>query len=44
MRTPRHGFAAAMLGSRIYAIGGSPCALFAASDIVESYDADRVRR
>lgn len=44
MRTPRHGFGLAVVGKRIFAIGGSPCALFAASDIVESFDARRVLR
>lgn len=37
MRTPRHGFGSAVVGERIYTFGGSPCALFNASDIVEEY-------
>ncbi len=42
MRTKRHGMAVAYAGDRIWAFGGSPCARFAASDIVESFDASRV--
>ncbi|HZB75830.1 MAG TPA: kelch repeat-containing protein [Solirubrobacteraceae bacterium] len=42
MRTKRHGLAAAYAADRIWAFGGSPCARFAASDIVESFDASRV--
>ena len=33
---------AAYAADRIWAFGGSPCARFAASDIVESFDASRV--
>jgi N-acetylneuraminic acid mutarotase len=42
MRTKRHGMAVAYAGDRIWAFGGSPCARFAASDIVESFEARRV--
>lgn len=38
MRTPRHGFASALVDGRIWTFGGSPCALFAASDTVETFD------
>jgi N-acetylneuraminic acid mutarotase len=37
MRTPRHGFGAAVANDRIYAFGGSPCARFAATNLGESY-------
>lgn len=37
MRTARHGFGAAVAGEAIYTFGGSPCALFAATDIVETF-------
>jgi N-acetylneuraminic acid mutarotase len=43
MRTMRHGHAVAVAADRLYAFGGSPCALFAASDIVESFDTGLVR-
>jgi non-specific serine/threonine protein kinase len=42
MRTKRHGMAVAYAGDRIWAFGGSPCARFAASAIVESFEASRV--
>jgi len=38
MRTERHGTAAAQGGGRLWIFGGSPCAKFAASDVVESFD------
>jgi Kelch motif len=38
MRTKRHGMAAAVADGRLWVFGGSPCARFAASDIVESFD------
>jgi N-acetylneuraminic acid mutarotase len=38
MRTKRHGMAAAIAGDRLWTFGGSPCARFAASPIVESFD------
>ena len=38
MRTKRHGMAAAIAGERLWTFGGSPCARFAASPIVESFD------
>ena len=38
MRTKRHGHAAANAAGRLYTFGGSPCARFAARDIVESFD------
>jgi len=38
MRTKRHGHAAAIAGGRLWTFGGSPCAKFAARDIVESFD------
>lgn len=38
MRTKRHGMAAAAVGGRLWTFGGSPCARFAASRIVESFD------
>jgi len=37
MRTPRHGFGAAVADGSVWTFGGSPCALFAASDIVERF-------
>jgi N-acetylneuraminic acid mutarotase len=43
MRTKRHGHAAAVAVGRLYTFGGSPCARFAASDIVESFDLGMVR-
>jgi hypothetical protein len=43
MRTKRHGMAAAIAAGRLYTFGGSPCARFAASDIVESFDLRLVR-
>ena len=43
MRTKRHGMAAAIAAGRLYTFGGSPCARFAASDIVESFDLELVR-
>lgn len=43
MRTKRHGLAAAIAAGRLYTFGGSPCARFAASDIVESFDLRLVR-
>jgi N-acetylneuraminic acid mutarotase len=42
MRTKRHGMAAAVAGGRLWVFGGSPCARFAATDIVESFDASLV--
>jgi N-acetylneuraminic acid mutarotase len=42
MRTKRHGMAAAVADGRLWVFGGSPCARFAASDIVESFDLDLV--
>jgi N-acetylneuraminic acid mutarotase len=42
MRTKRHGMAAAVADGRLWVLGGSPCAQFAASDIVESFDLARV--
>jgi N-acetylneuraminic acid mutarotase len=44
MRTPRHGMAAAVAGERLWVFAGSPCAQFAASDIVESMDLTNVTR
>lgn len=38
MRTPRHGFGVTVRGEEIYTFGGSPCALFNASDIVEVFE------
>ena len=43
MRTRRHGFGAALIGERVYTFGGSACALFAKTDIVESFDARRAQ-
>lgn len=37
LRTPRHGHAAARIGDRLWVFGGSPCAYFAATDLVESF-------
>lgn len=42
MRTKRHGMAVAYAADRIWTFGGSPCARFAASDVVESFEAPRV--
>jgi non-specific serine/threonine protein kinase len=44
MRTKRHGHAVAIAGDRLWAFGGSPCARFAARDIVESFDLRQVSR
>ena len=44
MRTKRHGMAAAVVGDRLWTFGGSPCARFAASRIVESFDLRLVTR
>ena len=44
MRTPRHGAAAALVGDSAYAFGGSPCAYFAASEIVEAVRLEDLRR
>lgn len=38
MRTPRHGQATAVIGSRVWVFGGSPCAYFNATDSVEDID------
>lgn len=35
LRTARHGHAAAHVGNRLWVFGGSPCAYYAASDLVE---------
>ncbi len=43
MRTKRHGLATAIAGDRLWTFGGSPCARFAASDIVETFDLALVR-
>jgi outer membrane protein assembly factor BamB len=43
MRTKRHGFASAIVDDRLWTFGGSPCARFAASDIVESFDLSLAR-
>jgi len=42
MRTPRHGAPAALVGDRVYTFGGSPCAYFQASDIVEWVGVDQL--
>ena len=44
MRTKRHGMAAATVDGRLWTFGGSPCARFAASRIVESFDVRLVGR
>jgi hypothetical protein len=38
MRSPRHGFAAATVGPRVYTFGGSRCGSFGVSKLVESVD------
>ena len=43
MRSPRHGFAAAVVGDRIFTAGGSPCPLFAASDTVDVFEPRKAR-
>lgn len=35
LRTPRHGHATVVAGDRLWVFGGSPCAYFAATDLVE---------
>lgn len=42
MRTKRHGHAAAVADGRLWVFGGSPCAKFAARDIVDSFDTSLV--
>jgi hypothetical protein len=37
MPTKRHGFGAAVAGGRVFTFGGSPCALFAKSAVVEVF-------
>lgn len=41
MRTPRHGHEVAVTGDTIWAIGGSPCAYFDATEHVESLQLNR---
>jgi N-acetylneuraminic acid mutarotase len=43
MRTPRHGFGGTRIADRVYTFGGSICALFAKTEIVESFDARRAQ-
>lgn len=35
LRTPRHGHVTAVAGDRLWVFGGSPCAYYAATDLVE---------
>lgn len=44
LRTPRHGHGAAYAGGRLWVFGGSPCAYYAASDLVESLPEPSVSR
>lgn len=42
LRTPRHGHATAVAGDRLWVFGGSPCAYFAATDLVEWLALDEI--